>query len=185
MTSQDMAGEATFTSVADLPTTPRLTRWLAASALMVVTLVGGSDRAAAHTSLVTSVPGDGEIVERTPDRLQLTFATEVDPASLRVELRRGGGRDLGALRLVDPDSQARFDVAAELPDLAPGPYVASWVSIGPDGHRANGEVAFGIGAVALADLRAAAAGGGGLDLMSLVSGLARWALAAALALAAG
>ncbi|MGH9185931.1 MAG: copper resistance protein CopC, partial [Acidimicrobiales bacterium] len=165
--------------------TTGMRRLVGAMFVVVLALAGAARPAAAHTSLVISVPADGEIVERAPERMQLTFATKVDSRSLRLELRRADGGGIRQLDLAEPGGPSSFEQVAALPDLVPGPYVVSWLSVGPDGHRASGEIVFGVGAVALADLRTASAGGGGIDPWQLAGGIVRWVLIAALALATG
>lgn len=161
--------------------TPKFVKAAAVATLVVV--VGWQVPAAAHTSLVSSVPADGEIVERAPRSVSLHFAAPADPESLRLELYTSAGLRLDVL---DPTTAggAAVDVEAELPDLEPGPYVLRWVSVGADGHRANGDVVFGVGAVGIADLRSLGTAHG-VDLFAISSGGLRWLLNLAVAFVAG
>jgi methionine-rich copper-binding protein CopC len=134
---------------------------LAVALAVLVLLVGPVASAHAHTALSGSAPADGERLAYPPDELLLTFAEPVSLATLSVSLRAadgtpvpvtarpsGGiapdGRDDGDQRTA-PEAR-RTAAVFDIPPVPDGVYGISWQSVGDDGHRAGGEILFGVGA---------------------------------------
>ncbi|HUG84979.1 MAG TPA: copper resistance CopC family protein, partial [Euzebya sp.] len=126
------------------------------SLLLGLLVVVAPTAAQAHTALQGSDPAAGAQLAYPPAEVVLSFAAPVDPATLTVSLRAADGRDV-AVTAQTSTTSAVSTVGFDLPRLAQGVYGLSWESVGEDGHRARGEVLFGVG-VAPGEQRLAAAG---------------------------
>jgi copper transport protein len=101
----------------------------------------------AHTSLRDSTPANLSRLEAPPESIELEFTDPVDPETVTVRvLDSEGGTHEGAQRTT-PAGKDTTEVAFTLPDLPEGTYGIAWQSVGRDGHRAVGEVVFGVGSV--------------------------------------
>lgn len=123
-------------------------RALWVTALTVVLLVGPGAPAWAHTSLTDSSPANLSRLDSAPSTLRLEFSDPVDPATVRIEVLDAEGNSYpGATRTTA--GPATTEVEFNLPRLddQTGTYGITWQSIGRDGHRASGEVVFGVGQV--------------------------------------
>lgn len=92
----------------------------------------------AHTELTASKPADGAVLRIAPAELDLAFPAPVKLLKLNIVDDTGAKVETGFK--ASPDAQSVF--ATELPKLKPATYKASWVSLGRDGHRVEGHLAF-------------------------------------------
>ncbi len=97
--------------------------------------------ASAHASLVSTTPGDGEVLADAPEQISLTF-TESVRLTDGVELLAGDGTAVAA------DVSASDEVVTLTPDapLADGTYVVGWRVISADSHPIAGGLSFSVGA---------------------------------------
>ncbi|MEG9226030.1 copper resistance CopC/CopD family protein [Aeromicrobium sp. Sec7.5] len=97
--------------------------------------------AAAHASLVSTTPADGEVLSDAPGEITLTF-TESVRLTDGIELLAGDGTPVAA------DVGASDEVVTITPDapLADGTYVVGWRVISADSHPIAGGLSFSVGA---------------------------------------
>lgn len=97
--------------------------------------------AAAHASLVSTDPGDGEVVDAAPAAISLTFSEAVRLTD-GIELLSGDGT------LIEADVSASDEVVTITPaeELADGTYVVGWRVISADSHPVAGGFSFSVGA---------------------------------------
>lgn len=113
---------------------------------MIFCLVGGS-AAWGHTSLGSSAPANLSRLDAPPESVRLEFTDPVDPQTVTVGILDVEGTAYqGAARTTRPNDPTTT-VEFSLPELPEGTYGITWQSIGGDGHRAAGEVVFGVGGV--------------------------------------
>jgi methionine-rich copper-binding protein CopC/putative copper export protein len=141
----------------------------------------------AHTSLEASTPANRSVLSEAPSKLTLVFVNEVDPGTVTIEVRDASGETFDGVRRITPDTRDEKTIEFALPELPDAVYGVQWQSVGPDGHRAVGEVVFGIGDVSESDLRAVAGSGAdrvdqGIDVGA---GIGRFVWYAGLGIAVG
>ena len=92
----------------------------------------------AHTSLVSSIPENNQVIVQSPQYIELNFA---DPINLmRVELRGESVRqDLDISSNLSANDQAVAAVPSNLPE---GRYTLRWTAISQDGHSITGALSF-------------------------------------------
>jgi copper transport protein len=101
--------------------------------------------AAAHSQLVSSIPGAGESVAATPAEIQLVFSEAVAAGYTSFDLLDGTGSTvLLAAGTVDPaDDHA---LVGAVPALADDTYTVNWRALSAaDGHVTNGTYTFAVG----------------------------------------
>ena len=91
----------------------------------------------AHTVLSSSVPADNAVETVAPERITLSFSTEVRLTGLSMEDAAGASVDLGSIPTA---TQREFVIPA--PKLPPGTYRVSWRAVGADSHVVSGEYRF-------------------------------------------
>ncbi len=107
-------------------------------------LLLGAGPAAAHALVVGSNPGAGARLARAPAELRVAFSEAVRPLGQGLSLQGPRGQvRLGSVR--HPDGRPQV-LAAALPVLADGAYLAGWRIVSADGHLEAGSFAFAIGA---------------------------------------
>jgi len=107
--------------------------------------------AAAHAVPVEMTPRAGQILDTSPDRVQIIFNEEIqllDKADADV-LDQNGQSALGSPAFVDP-SNVRGLILPLRPSLLDGTYTVSWRVMGPDTHVVPGQTLFGVGVEELA-----------------------------------
>jgi copper transport protein len=115
-------------------------RLLAALATLLL-IVGFATGASAHAALVFVEPGDGSVLARAPNAVELRFSEVVTPGAIRLIDAAGRVRD-----------EARITASGETialavpPDLPQGTTVVSYRVISQDGHPVAGSVTFSVGA---------------------------------------
>lgn len=121
---------------------------LAAGLLVVLgafaVTLGTAGPAAAHATLVSTSPAEGEVLADAPEQITLAFSEPVSLAADGVAVFDAKGAP------VDASATSRDEqVVAEFDDpgaLADGTYVVTWRVISADGHPVAGSLTFSIGA---------------------------------------
>lgn len=110
--------------------------------LHVLALSMGASPAAAHASLVSTDPAEGEVLAETPDVVTFTFNERVSLTEQSIRVFDAQGEPVAA-----DAGAADSEVTADLPDeLADGTYVVTYRVISADGHPVAGSLTFSIGA---------------------------------------
>jgi len=122
-------------------------RWAVTIATIVV-LVGvlaGAGTVSAHAELLSSFPGNQELLEVAPTEIALQFTESVDPIEPAIRLVDADGDDveLGAIDQAGGADRMRASVPATLGD---GTYVVAWQAVSADSHRVRGSFTFSVGA---------------------------------------
>src|SRR6266487_5456649 len=118
----------------------------AAVALLVGSWLLAAAPAAAHALVVGSNPQAGARIARAPAELRVAFSEAVRPLGPGLTLQgpSGGQVRLGSVR--HPDGRPEV-LAATLPTLAAGSYLAGWrIVSADDGHVQAGAFGFAVGA---------------------------------------
>lgn len=127
-----------------MPQILRPVRRAAQSVLVALVVAAASlvvaQPAAAHSSLVSSAPSDGQTVSTPIDRVDLTFSeaplTGLD-AGLRIEVRDATGTDVSTGTVTVAGTTMSKTV-----DPEDGAYTVLWRYVSPDGHPITGEFGF-------------------------------------------
>ena len=130
-------------------------RVLTSAVLAGVFLVTAALPASAHTSLAGSTPANLSRLDSPPASLRLEFTDPVDPRTVTVRILDTDGTVYPGTRLATDSNEKATELEFTLPELPEGTYGAGWQSIGGDGHRASGEVVFGVGDVSQEQVDAA------------------------------
>ena len=152
------------------------------SLFVVITILSASP-ASAHVDLISVSPVNESVVATTPESVVLTFNTEVDPDTIKVNLfYRDGTEFPWVAKDGDEYIVEGKKVIAFPPSLDSGTYVVTFSSTGPDGHIAADQVSFSVGAASgqVDDLR----GGAPLWIDALQSS-SRWLLYLVVAVSLG
>jgi methionine-rich copper-binding protein CopC len=109
------------------------------AAIITIFLMLTANQTFAHTSLESSVPSDGEIVEEPLQQIILKYATKVENGStFQVKNSQGEIMEIGVLVQQDV-----LKGTADKP-LPNDQYTLDWSIIGADGHPIKGTLAFQI-----------------------------------------
>jgi copper transport protein len=118
---------------------------LAATAIAILALFTGASTASAHAELLSSFPGNQELLEVAPTDISLQFTEAIDPIEPGIRLVNGDGDDV-ELGVVD-QSGGSDRMRAAIPDtLDNGTYVVAWQGVSADSHRVRGSFTFSVGA---------------------------------------
>jgi copper transport protein len=129
----------------------RLVVALAAAAAFLaagpVTIGPAAQIALAHSQLLSSTPGSGEILTESPAEIRLVFSEPLDPRYSSADVLNGVGQ-----AIVDhggaPDPADPTVLIVPLPVLAGGAYTVNWRTLSAaDGHTSEGFISFGVGSV--------------------------------------
>lgn len=149
---------------------------VAAAAILAVgpvTIGPAAQLALAHSQLLSSTPGSGEILPESPPELRLVFSEPLDPRYSSVDVLNSAGQaivDHGGV----PDPADAAVLIVPLPVLGGGAYTVNWRTLSAaDGHTSGGFITFGVGSVnpaRVADDPGSAIGGlhGGHDLVTAI-----------------
>ena len=122
----------------------RSTALLTAVIIVAVGLLAGAPTASAHAELLSSFPGNQELLVEAPSEIGLQFSESVDPIEPGIRLVDAGGNDveLGAVS----QSAGTDRMRASIPDtLDDGTYVVAWQAVSADSHRIRGSFTFSVG----------------------------------------
>ena len=97
--------------------------------------------ARAHTSVERTSPAHGDTLVTGPAELRLRFSGRAEPALTVLALSRGGAHVAAGGRMVEGSAGREYVLELARP-LEPGSYVASWRTVGADGHALRGEWSF-------------------------------------------
>lgn len=103
--------------------------------------------ALAHATLASSQPTDGAVLTEAPTTVTLTFGGDVHVVSLL--LKNSGKADIPLL--AEPPHDARRNISAPLPKLAPGGYSVEWRAAAKDMHAMSGVIQFTVAAPSASD----------------------------------
>ena len=125
--------------------------------------------ASAHASLVSSTPGNDEVVEQAPREVVLTFddGVNVDDGGVRVLDPAGEDVAEGSPSTTADGTEVRQPVASG-PE---GTYTVSYRALSDDGHVIAGSYVFHVGRRTGS---AAAAAAGGFDALRVLNAFGRW-----------
>lgn len=112
--------------------------------LLALVVLGPATSAGAHATLVDTTPGDGDLLDRSPEMVRVTFdeAVELAPAAIRVFDSAGNRVDGGDAGYGVTQSEAVVSLPAEMAD---GWYVATWRAVSLDGHPVRGAFTYQVG----------------------------------------
>ena len=99
---------------------------------------------AAHSQLVSSIPGAGESIETPPTELRLQFSESIAPGYTSFDLLDGSGK---AILLTTGQVDASDDhlLVGALPALGPATYTVNWRALSAaDGHVTEGAFTFAV-----------------------------------------
>lgn len=133
----------------------------------------GARPALAHAVPTASKPAANEILETSPDAVEISFSEPIVPAFSNIQILSPSGQamETGALEATAADNTR---VRVTLPPLNNGSYIVSWrVLSAVDGHTTSGIYSFGVG---VSQLSGSGAGQTVTEAASptLASLLARW-----------
>ncbi|WP_196139315.1 copper resistance CopC family protein [Aliikangiella sp. G2MR2-5] len=94
----------------------------------------------AHSKLIASEPADGSVADASPEKLKLTFSSKV--RLIKVEMKDMEGENVEMAFMLSPIASENFEIP--LPRLLAKKYRVSWVAMGKDSHKMNGEFSFEI-----------------------------------------
>ena len=120
---------------------------LATSIALVVAgalLVATTGPAAAHASVLSTTPADGQSVADSPSEFSVTFSEPVDIALGGLTVLDGGGSRVDDGDTTSEDGGRVLRVPLEA-DLSDGTYVGTWRVVSTDGHAITGSVLFAVG----------------------------------------
>lgn len=116
---------------------------LALAVVLAAGLVAGALPASAHDALLTSVPADGQTVERAPEAVLLTFTEAPLETGAQVVVTGPDGAQLEVGELAFDAATA--GVSAALPtDVAGGTYTVAWHVVSSDGHPIEGSFSYSV-----------------------------------------
>jgi len=98
----------------------------------------------AHAKLTEATPGNGDVLNVSPDTVDLHFNEDVRLLSVTVAKADGAQVEIG----FTPSSDASMHFSVALPDLAKGVYIVTGAIMGDDSHRVEVALTFTVDAAA-------------------------------------
>jgi copper transport protein len=99
----------------------------------------------AHSQLVSSDPGAGDVVPTAPAEIRLAFSEPIEPKYSSLDLLDPVGNTL-LLDVGHVDPSDDHVLVATLPSLPDGSYTVNWRNVSAaDGHAVSGFITFGVG----------------------------------------
>lgn len=92
----------------------------------------------AHTTLQSSTPADGAVLDEAPKTVELGFSENVQLLKLDIATDAGAVEDME----FKPVATAAKTFSVPLPALEPAAYLVNWTIVGADGHRVEGMLSF-------------------------------------------
>jgi copper transport protein len=117
---------------------------LVGAVVVMVAMLVGAGTAAAHAELLSSFPGNQELLENSPTEIALQFTEAIDPIEPGIRLIDADGDDveIGAVDQAVGSDRMRAMVPTTLDD---GTYVVAWQAVSADSHRIRGSFTFSVG----------------------------------------
>lgn len=117
---------------------------LVGALVVVLGIMVAAGTASAHAELLSSFPGNQELLEVAPSEIALQFTEAVDPIEPGIRLLGADGDDveIGAVDQSAGSDRMRASVPATLDD---GTYVVAWQAVSADSHRIRGSFTFSVG----------------------------------------
>lgn len=124
-----------------MPTMTRRIGWISAlSALFIALAIGvGAGPAAAHESLVSSTPAEGEQLAAPPEQITLVFSDAVFTDGAEVVVNDASGRNWVEGELIIDGPTVVATVGTGMPA---GDYQAIWKVVSGDGHPISALISF-------------------------------------------
>jgi len=114
-------------------------RFLAAAGFALA--AAATSPAFAHAKLQSSDPRAGSTLASAPRQVRLKFNEALEPSFSTIRLV-GSGNQQVALAGTKVDKADPTVMTAPLPPLSAGAYRLQWSTMGHDGHKVKGELAF-------------------------------------------
>ena len=149
--------------------------------VLLLAILGSPQQAVAHAVLMDSSPKAGQMLESSPQEVSATFNESVGPIFFKIldragkEVGKPGEIQLDGLRMVMPLGEA----------LPKGTYVLTYRVISADTHPVGTTFGFSIGEPMTDTAAMAASADAGKSAWTTAVAINRWALYAAMLLAAG
>ncbi|NGQ93614.1 hypothetical protein G3578_00280 [Brevibacillus sp. SYP-B805] len=111
---------------------------------LLLLIFAGSSPVLAHANLLATTPSDGQIVQKSPGEITLSFSEPLEEGLFDLKLYDGSGRRIG---LAEPELAAgdAARMRAKLPALPDGTYTVVWSVVSEDGHPVSGSFSFSVG----------------------------------------
>ena len=122
----------------------RTAAFATALVIVVIGVLAGAATASAHAELLSSFPGNQELLVDAPTEIALQFTESVDPIDPAIRLLDADGDDieLGAVDQSRGADRMRASIPTTLDD---GTYVVAWQALSADSHRVRGSFTFSVG----------------------------------------
>jgi len=121
----------------------RLKRLSGAVALCILMILGiGANSAQAHSSLISSTPANGAVLDVAPTSVTFTFEEELLPDLATVSINDAKGVNISSQKIVPADHTLNFPWPADLPA---GSYEVGYRVVSADGHPITGAISFSFG----------------------------------------
>jgi copper resistance protein C len=114
-------------------------RYVMTAVALAVCAAFTASAVSAHTTLVTSIPKEGETLKTSPSEIRLTFSERIEPllSAMEVVGAKGEGLDIG-----NPVVRGAEMAIPLEGSLDAGIYKVNWHLVSMDGHRVEGAFAF-------------------------------------------
>lgn len=106
--------------------------------LSFIFLLACTSNAFAHTTLESSTPQDGEVIQEELKQIILTFGTKIEQGS-EFTLQNSNGESIPVENISISENQLLGDITTPLDN---GDYQVKWNIIGADGHVMEGDISF-------------------------------------------
>lgn len=115
--------------------------YLRATLLGLTALLIWPGLAAAHAFLEQSVPDADAVLDRPPQKVELSFSRAIEPSFSTIRVVNSDGKDVNNGKPAVSDADPKL-IAVGLAPLTSGKYKVMWRIVALDGHKAKGEYAF-------------------------------------------
>ena len=118
---------------------------LVGALVVVLGVFVAAGTASAHAELLSSSPGNQQLLEVAPIEIALQFTEAVDPIEPGIRLVDSDGNDveIGGVSQAAGSDRMRSSIPETLED---GTYVVAWQGVSADSHRVRGSFTFSVGA---------------------------------------
>jgi len=110
-----------------------------------VFLLAVAPAASAHTQVESTIPADGVVLERSPQRVAVVFNDTIQQERSSIVVLDANGATIAEGGL-DPNDPTRL--VAELPPLADGRYIVRWTAYSADSELLRDQFTFEVAAAA-------------------------------------